>query len=96
MSYYANNSERAQFIAGLHQLAEFLKNNEDVPAPAYADVLVFPDETNDGARRHEIDRIAALIGVVPKDTGHYVSSRAFGPIEYRAVAIPEGMREAAR
>lgn len=96
MSYHANNSEREQFIAGLRKLAEFLTNNEDVPVPPYTDVLVFPHETNDDARRREIDRIADLIGVIPEDTGHYVASREFGLIEYRAVAIPDDAREAAR
>lgn len=34
--------------------------------------------------------IAARLGVIPRDTagGHYVAVRLFGPIEYRAVAIP--------
>jgi hypothetical protein len=96
VSYYANNSERAQLIKGLHELAEFLKNNEDVPAPSYTDVLVFPHEVNDETRRREIDRIAALIGVVPENAGHYVASRRFGPIEYRAVAIPDSTKEAAQ
>ena len=96
MSYYANNSERMQLIKGLHELAEFIKDNEDVPVPRDIDVLVFPHEINDETRRREIDRIAALIGVVPEDTGHYVASRRFGLVEYRAVAIPNSMRRASQ
>lgn len=96
MSYYANNSERARFIVGLYELAEFLKANKDVPAPRHTAVLVFPFEIDDEANRLEIDRIAALIGSIPegKFGEHYVASRSFGSVEYRAVAIPADEREA--
>jgi hypothetical protein len=42
--------------------------------------------------RTEIDTIAAHLGVTACKTagGHYVAMRSFGPIEYRAVAIPRG------
>ena len=38
----------------------------------------------------EIDAIAARLGVIAHLTGggHYVAARFFGPVEYRAVAIP--------
>ena len=42
MSYYANSEERAGLIAGLRDLAQFLDQNPDVPAPRWADLLVFP------------------------------------------------------
>jgi hypothetical protein len=39
--------------------------------------------------RAEIDAAAALLGIRACWTpgGHYVARRAFGPVEYRAVAI---------
>jgi hypothetical protein len=42
--------------------------------------------------RAEIDATAALLGVTARKTpcGHYVATRSFGPVEYRAVAIPRG------
>jgi hypothetical protein len=38
----------------------------------------------------EIDAAAAWLGVTVRLTGggHYVAARFFGPVEYRAVAIP--------
>jgi hypothetical protein len=48
--------------------------------------------------RAEIDVIAARIGTEATDEnschGHYVASRTFGPVEYRAVAIPSAQRRA--
>jgi hypothetical protein len=90
VSYYANRAERQKLIAGLLALVEFLTENEEVPAPKYIDVLVFPHEGDDDADRREVDRIAALFGVTTQTSAasHYVASRTFGPVEYRATAIP--------
>ena len=96
MSYYANRAERLKLTAGLLALAEFIKENEEVPAPKHIDVMVFPHEIDDDARRCEVGRIAALIGVTTQTSAasHYVASRMFGPIEYRAIAIPASPQEA--
>ncbi len=64
-----------------------------MPAPASADLLVFPPFASDGENRREIDVIASLIGSGTKTSSsyrHYATSRRFGPVEYRAVAIPAG------
>jgi hypothetical protein len=88
---YANSAERQALISGLRALADFLESNPDVPAPTYTDVLVFPPFTSDAEKRREIDVIASRIGS-PAQTyssyRHYQTSRRFGPIQYRAVAIP--------
>ena len=34
MSYYANSEQRDRLIAGLRELAEFLDQNPQVPAPS--------------------------------------------------------------
>jgi hypothetical protein len=96
VSYYANRAERVNLIAGLLALAEFLKEYGEVPAPKYIDVMVFPHESGDDAERCEVDRIATLIGVTTQTSAasHYVASRTFGPIEYRAIAIPASPQEA--
>ena len=90
-SYYANADERARLIAGFRALADFLQDHPDVPAPRWADVMVFPPDATDEEMRAEIDQIAARIGAEPVDRtavgGHYTASRSFGPVEYRAVAI---------
>ncbi len=89
---YAEAGERASLIEGLRTLARFLEDHPGVPAPRSTSVLVFPPGSTDREVQAEIDAIAALIGSeVHDDTahdGHYTTSRDFGPVEYRAVAIP--------
>lgn len=88
---YATPDQRARLIAGLRDLAAFLEANPDVPAPRYTNVLVFPTQSSDAENHSEIDVIASCIGSgieISSSHGHYVTSRKFGPVEYRAVAIP--------
>ena len=96
MSYYANSEERAGLIAGLRDLADFLDQNPQVPAPRCTDLLVFPPAGSDAEMFAEIDVIAEQIGATASDAdspaGHYSASRDFGPVQYRAVAIPHGAR----
>jgi hypothetical protein len=96
MSYYANSDQRDRLIAGLRELAEFLGQNPQVPAPCFTDVLVFPHGETDAEMFAEIDLIAGQLGVTasghdnPAD--HYVACRYFGPVQFRAVAIPNAVR----
>jgi hypothetical protein len=96
MTHYADDQERARLIAGLRDLAEFLDQNPQVPAPRYTDLLVFPSRGLDAEMFAEVDVIAEQIGVTASqnDTpdGHYIASRDFGPVQYRAVAIPQAAR----
>ena len=88
---YASPSQRRALISGLRALADFLESNPDVPAPEYTDVLVFPPSASDAEKRRQIDVIASRIGSVAETFSsyrHYRTSRRFGPVEYRAVAIP--------
>ncbi len=87
---YADTSQRAALIGGLRALADYLESNPEVPAPTYSDVFTFPSDRDWAVMRAEIDAIATLLGVAGRETGggHYVATRSFGPIEYRAVAIP--------
>lgn len=86
---YANSTERGALIRGLRTLADYLESNPEVPAPSYADVFIFPPDGADPERHAEIDVIAAQIRETPETVcGHYVVSRFFGPVQYRAVAIP--------
>ncbi len=86
----ADSTERAALISGLRSLADYLESNPEVPAPIYSDVLTFPPGGDWTVMRAEIDAIAARLDVIARETvsGHYVATRSFGPIEYRAVAIP--------
>jgi hypothetical protein len=88
---YVNAVERQALISGLREFASFLESNPDVPAPTYIGALVFPFAASDEENRREVDMIAALIGSGTRTYSshhHYATSRQFGPIEYRAVAIP--------
>ena len=87
---YADPTERAALIGGLRALADYLESNPEVPAPVYPVVYAFPPAANWPAKRAEIDAIAAQLAVTAHETGggHYVAARSFGPVEYRAVAIP--------
>jgi hypothetical protein len=92
---HAAPDDRAQLINGLRDLAAFLESRPDVPAPADMTAYFFPPDGSDAERRTEIDAIASRIYTQAYRTmgGHYVTSRFFGPVEYRAVSIP---RETAR
>ena len=95
---YASDSERSDLINGLRALADFLSEHPDVPVPFWVDVFAFPDGS-DSEIKAEVDTIAARIGGSVKDAtssgGHYTTSRAFGPVEYRAIAIPASARRRA-
>jgi len=97
MNYYANDEERVRLIAGLRDLADFLDQNPGVPVPWGTDVLVFPAEASGAQMFAEIDTIAEMIGSTASDAdsprGHYSAVRHFGPVQYRAVAIPHSARD---
>jgi hypothetical protein len=97
MSYHPDSEERRRLTAGLRELADFLDQNPQVPAPWRTDVLVFPAKGTDAEMFAEVDTIAAQIGATASDTdsprGHYSAVRAFGPVQYRAVAIPHSARD---
>jgi hypothetical protein len=97
MNYYADDEQRIRLIAGLRDLADYIEHNPRVPAPPRADVLVFPAEAGDAEMFAEIDAIAEMIGSTASDSdsphGHYSAVRNFGPVQYRAVAIPHSARE---
>ncbi len=88
---YANATECQALICGLRALADFLESSPDVPAPTYTDALVFPPSASDAEKQREIDVIASRIGSGTQTYSsyrHYQTSRRFGPVQYRAVAIP--------
>jgi hypothetical protein len=96
MSNYANSDERRGLITGLRELAEFLDRNPQIPAPCRTDLLVFPPTGSDAEMFAEIDVIAERIGATASDAdspaGHYSAVRDFGPVQYRAVALPNRAR----
>jgi hypothetical protein len=93
---YANQTKRPDVIRGLRELAVLLESCPELPAPYALDVLVFPPDGTDADICAEVDRIAALLGVAVQDAtaqrAHYTASKSFGPVNYRAVAIPSRVR----
>ena len=87
---YADSTQKTAVISGLRGLADYLESTPEMPAPTYPVIYSFPSDGEWAAMRTEIDNAAALLGVTAHDTsgGHYVATRFFGPVEYRAVAIP--------
>ena len=86
-------ADRAAWVAGLRDLADFLAAHPDVPVPpAYHDqgITVFPEGGTDDERRAGVDRAAGVLGVRAAETrgGHYRASRSFGPVTFDVVVIP--------
>jgi len=97
MSNRTNSEERGRLTVGLRELADFLDQSPQVPAPWRADVIVFPADGTDAEMFAEVDAIAGQIGATASDAdspcGHYSAVRDFGPVQYRAVAIPHSARD---
>lgn len=87
---------RKAFITGLHDLADYLTANPDVPVPPYGETILVHADSADHGGREQVDHIAALLGTPVHDEtadgGHYTSDRTFGPVAYCAVAIPDAAR----
>ena len=87
--------ERALFITGLRDLADYLTDHPDVPVPdTDRDIVVFvPDGTDDEERGH-VDQAASVLDVpVAERSGHYKASRAFGPLlTYTVLTISAAAR----
>jgi hypothetical protein len=94
---YANSEERSAVIEGLRGLVDYLESNPVIPAPVYVTIHTFPPDDEWAGMTADIDAIAALLGVTAEMTpgGHYVADRFFGPVDYRAVAIPPHYTEGA-
>jgi len=88
---YSDTNQRAQLIAGLRAIANFLESRPEMPAPRTADLMVFPSRDEDAVMCAEIDKIAALLGtsIDAEDIeyGHYGTRLDFGPVTYKAVAV---------
>ncbi|MEV4835441.1 hypothetical protein AB0K05_13020 [Nonomuraea sp. NPDC049486] len=85
---------RAEFIAGLRRLAQFLADNPKIPVPTYGQTVSVHACGSDDEQRATVDAVAGLLGVPVSDGSHYIAERDFGPIAYRAVAVFEDRRQA--
>lgn len=95
-------AERAAFITGLRDLADFLASRPDVPVPpGYHETIIRLCAIGDSeaGRLAEVDQAAAALGVPPSgpdQSGHYSAARHFGPVTYEAMAITDAGRAAYR
>ena len=85
---------RAQTIAGLRELADYLQAHPGVPVRDLGwDLNIYPQLPTEDLKRAEIDRIAAVLGVPVCDEtdrgGHYTVTRSFGRVSYSAVCVPD-------
>lgn len=89
-NYNPDSAERAALIGGFRALADYLESNPEIPAPGYSAVYAFPADGEWSHMCAVIDAVAGQLGVAARGTigGHYVAVRLFGPVEYRACAIP--------
>jgi hypothetical protein len=84
---------RAEFIADLRRMADFLAANTDIPLDTYPslDVSYHPRGT-DEQELAEVERVAAMLGVeaAPESEGssHVVAVKEFGSVRYKAIHIP--------
>jgi hypothetical protein len=82
--------QRAEFINGLRDLANFLSAHFGYPVPDSTEIIVFPDGADYAERCAWVDRLALTLGTTPMNNlGHYSTKRAFGPISYRVVAVSD-------
>ena len=84
--------QRASFVAGLRELADYIEATPDLPIPSHnSRTAIAPHLSgSDAEDRAEVDRIAAILDASPTTTrgDHYKVSRQFsGGITYEAVAI---------
>jgi hypothetical protein len=83
----------AETAAGLENAAAFIKSHPDLPLGGSdaLNVYVSGSGSTDAEARAEIDRIAGILGVTPRENtkgNHYSAERSFGPgVTYKATAI---------
>ena len=89
----ADEGNRAGFIDGLRDLADYLAAHEDVPVPDYPETLhAFPDGDSNDERRAAVDAAAAVLGTDTAErpnSRQYYAERTFGPLTYSVVTIDD-------
>lgn len=93
MTPFATGDARAERIADLRALADFLDANPDAPLPKYGlDISLSLWDGTDEENVAEIARIASVFGVEPKrdkDGTHHRAVLKIGHLTYAASAVTE-------
>jgi hypothetical protein len=91
------SDHRAEFIAALRDLADYLTEDPALPVPYSLQVNVFPVHGTDAEERAGVDQFAAATGATTAEhDGHYTAIKSFGPIKYTAAAISSARMAAHR
>ena len=78
---------RAEFTAGLRQLAEYLDANPGVPVPSYGTTIMVSAGTIEEGGMTEIFAMSiALAAPFIEREGVYRTERKFGPVTYKGFA----------
>ncbi|MFF3451541.1 hypothetical protein ACFYXJ_30865 [Streptomyces sp. NPDC002667] len=93
--YVIRSGDRAAFIAGLRELADFLTANPAVLAPSHPSFGVIVDASDADSRREGTEHAAAPLGLQVEDLGegYYGARLSFGPITYGVIAVPPEDRQ---
>ena len=87
-----DSAERAEFVAGLHALADYLAANPGIPIPYGRHYLQVHAAGSDEQQRAQADLVSRMLGQPVNDRtsngGHYEVTRSFGPVSYEFTAIP--------
>jgi hypothetical protein len=93
MYYSIEPENRAEFIAALRSLADFLDSNPAIPVPLFGARITLCADSFDNGGKAQVDHLARLLsGTITDDTadgGHYQATRQFGSLAYEAFAIPD-------
>jgi len=92
MSTSAGPTVRAEFIAGLRALADYLATHPQIPVPPYGEDMTFHVDAAEDGGCEQVRQIARHLGATVVDEtahdGHCYAVRSFGPLSYRVVSIP--------
>jgi hypothetical protein len=79
--------KRRDFINGLHQLADYLTANPDIPVPGIqTDILLTVSDAEDGGVTEVLGLSILLKAPYTERNGFYRTSRGFGPLNYTVVS----------
>jgi hypothetical protein len=84
-----DGSERARYITGLRDLADYLTDHPGAPVPRHrTEINVFPPNGSEAEERAYVDQAATALDVTAEDDrGHYQACRSFGPLAYNVLTI---------
>ena len=90
--FSTDSEDRADFITGLRQLADYLDTHRDIPVPGWASITFHADAVENGGRE-QVSQIADALGTgidpYSSETHYRTGERKFGPITYGAVSISD-------